>query len=101
MKRIQRIHGEVMGAFMAGSCSDIPFESIIDCIGSQLSKVNLRISEARILNLDGVDTNNPDEAKYVRVVANDGQIDHIFTFALVKRKGLFNVLYLQSAVSIK
>ncbi len=100
-RRVQSIHGKVMEAFMSGSCEGIPFDSIISCVREQLSNVGLSTTEVKLLNLDGVETNDPSEVKYVRAVATDGQVDHIFTFAVVKRKDAYNVLYLQSAVSIK
>ncbi|ABW02583.1 hypothetical protein [Caldivirga maquilingensis] len=100
-RRVQSIHGKVMEAFMSGSCEGVAFDSIVNCVKGQLSNVGLSVTDVKLLNLDGVETNNPDEVKYVRAVANDGQVDHIFTFAVIKRRDTYNVLYLQSAVSIK
>ncbi|MFP3240399.1 MAG: hypothetical protein RXO26_04435 [Caldivirga sp.] len=100
-RRVQQLHGKVMETFMSGSCEGLTFEAIGDCVRGQLSGLGLNVVEVRLLNLDGVETSNPDDVKYVRAVANDGQVDHIFTFAVVRRKNLYNVLYLQSAVSIK
>ena len=100
-RRVQSIHGKVMEAFMSGSCEGVAFDSIVNCVKEQLSNVGLSVADVKLLNLDGVETNNPDEVKYVRAVANDEQVDHIFTFAVVKRRDAYNVLYLQSAVSIK
>ncbi len=100
-RRVQLIHGKVMEAFMSGACEGVAFDSIINCVKGQLSNVGLSVNDVKLLNIDGVESNNPDEVKYVRAVANDGQVDHIFTFAVVKRRDVYNVLYLQSAVSIR
>lgn len=100
-KRVQRIHGKVMEAFMGGSCEGLTFEAIGECVRNQLSGVGLNVTEVKLLNLDGVETSNPEDVRYVRAVADDGQVSHIFTFAVIRRRNLYNVFYLQSAVSIR
>ena len=101
VKRVQKIHGAVMEEFLVNPCEGVPFSSLKECIAERLSKHNLRPVNIQVLNIDGAATDDPNEAKYVRAVCSEGDVDHIFTFALVKRRGLFNVIFMQSAVSIK
>ena len=101
-KAVQKIHSEVMMEFMK-DCSGLEFTDIINCVSEKLRGAGLEVKDIRMLDLDGNQTNEPNSVKYVRAVAtgNIPNVEHIFTFATIKRRDKFNVLFMQSAVNYK
>ncbi|KUO92518.1 MAG: hypothetical protein RXO22_00725 [Thermocladium sp.] len=101
-KAIQKIHSEVMMSFMK-DCSNLDFNDIGSCVASKLRENGLEVLDIRMFDLDGRETNDPSTVKYVRasVKGDLPNIEHIFTFAVIKRRDKFNVLFMQSAVNYK
>ncbi len=101
---IRRLHSDVMYDFLSNACSDIDRDSVISCISDVLSKHGFTISRCTLLSIDGEVVQSPEFARYVRVEArhpDTGNISHIFTFAIIRRRDKYDVLYLQSAVIVK
>ncbi len=86
--------------FMGGKCYDLNGELVIDCVKEALSEVGLRVTSLSLYNLDGNEVSDINNARYLRV-ETQGDIPgrHIFTFAIIKVRDRFRVLYLQSAIS--
>ncbi len=99
-RRIYELHSKVMSEFMGGKCYDIDEALVIDCIREALTGIGLRISDITLFDIDGNITSNIDNAKYVRVTTTSNYVngEQIFTFALIKLRNKYRVLYLQSAV---
>ncbi len=99
-KRVYEIHGKVMNMFMGNQCYDVDPPLVMDCVKNALSDIGLNVKEIMFFDIDGNVTQDINNAKYMRVVATSNGINgrQIFTFALIKYRGKYKVLYLQSAV---
>jgi hypothetical protein len=94
-----------MQEFMSGKCSDIPLDSVEPCVRQVLENLGFHVKEIRYFTLEGNETQNLQEAKYIRVEATHDltasrNVTHIFTFALMKHRDNYKVLYLQSAIKL-
>lgn len=99
-KSTYELHKRVMDSFMNGKCYDIESELIIECIKDALTELGLKINTYSLFDIDGNETQDINNARYVRVEAQEGAPGkHIFTFAIIKVRGKSRVLYLQSAIS--
>ncbi|GAB6945208.1 hypothetical protein [Vulcanisaeta sp. JCM 14467] len=99
-RRVYELHSKVMNEFMGGKCYDVDESLVIDCIRDALTSIGLSINDVTLFDLDGNVTNNISNAKYVRVTTTSNYVsgEQIFTFALIKLRNKYRVLYLQSAV---
>ena len=99
-RRIYELHSKVMNEFMSGKCYDVDEPLVIDCIKDTLAGIGLSINDVTLFDLDGNVTNDISNARYVRVITTSNYVggEQIFTFALIKLRNKYRVLYLQSAV---
>lgn len=98
-KRVYELHKKVMELFMGSKCYDIDGELLIECVKDELAELGLKVITYSLFDIDGNEVNDPNNARYLRV-ETQGPVPgkHIFTFAIIKSRGKFRVLYLQSAV---
>ncbi|WP_229709910.1 hypothetical protein [Vulcanisaeta souniana] len=94
------MHGKVMNMFMGNQCYDVDPPLVMDCVKNALTSIGLNVEEIMFFDIDGNVSQDIDNARYVRAVATSNEINgkQIFTFALIKYRGKYKVLYLQSAV---
>ena len=94
------MHSKVMSEFMGGKCYDVDEDLVLDCIRDALTEVGLRVNDVTLFDIDGNVTNNISNARYVRVTTTSNYVsgEQIFTFALIRSRNRYRVLYLQSAV---
>ncbi len=99
-RKTYELHGKVMNEFMSGRCYDVDEPFVINCIEGVFNGIGLTIKEIALFDIDGNVTNLLENARYVRVVATSKEVggEQIFTLALIKVRGKYRVLYLQSAV---
>ncbi|MGC9180662.1 MAG: hypothetical protein ACP5GZ_10740 [Vulcanisaeta sp.] len=99
-KRVYELHSRVMSEFMGGRCYDVDESLVIDCIKDVLTGIGLSINDVTLFDIDGNVAKDINSAKYVRVTATSNYIngEQIFTFALLKFRDKYRVLYLQSAI---
>ncbi|WP_054857346.1 hypothetical protein [Vulcanisaeta sp. JCM 16159] len=99
-KRVYELHGRVMSEFMGGKCYDIDEPSVISCIKDALASIGLSVKDLIFFDIDGNIVKDLGSARYVRVTAtiDDVSGEQIFTFALLKFRNKYRVLYLQSAI---
>ncbi|ADN51748.1 hypothetical protein [Vulcanisaeta distributa] len=99
-KRVYELHSRVMSEFMGGRCYDVDETLVIDCIRDALTDIGLSVNDVVLFDIDGNVTNEISNAKYVRVTTTSNYVngEQIFTFALIKLRNKYRVLYLQSAV---
>ncbi|WP_054855887.1 hypothetical protein [Vulcanisaeta sp. JCM 16161] len=89
-----------MSEFMGSKCYDVDETLVIDCIKDALTSIGLSVNDVTLFDIDGNVTNNISNARYVRVSTTSNYVngEQIFTFALIKSRNRYRVLYLQSAV---
>ncbi|MFB6470300.1 MAG: hypothetical protein TU36_003585 [Vulcanisaeta sp. AZ3] len=99
-KRVYEIHSKVMKEFMNNKCYDIDENLVIECINNTLSDIGLSVKEVMLFDLDGNITQTVNNARYVKIIATSNEINgkQIFTFALIRYRDKYRVLYLQSAI---
>ncbi len=99
-KRVYEIHGRVMNEFMGSKCYDIDETLVLDCIKDALTDIGLSVKDITLFDLDGNVTQEFSNARYVRVTTTSKEVngEQIFTFALIKIRNKYRVLYLQSAL---
>ncbi|WP_054842533.1 hypothetical protein [Vulcanisaeta distributa] len=99
-RRVYELHSKVMNEFMSGKCYDIDEALVIDCIKDTLTNIGLSVNDIVLFDIDGNVTNEIGNARYVRVTTTSNYVngEQIFTFALIKLRNRYRVLYLQSAV---
>jgi len=95
-------HGEVKRLFEEKPCFDLPKDEVLKCITDRLSSLGYMVLETSLWTLFAEPTEDLDEAKFARVEARypNDEVKHIFTFALLKARGRFRVLFAQSAVVV-
>ena len=103
-RAVSTLHSSVMQEFMRGKCSEVEASLVKQCVKGVLEELGFEIKDFRMFTLDGQETESIEDARYLRVEAThemSGDIIHVFTFALMKHRDKFKVLYLQSAVKVR
>jgi len=103
---VRLLHSSVMSEFSKGACSEVRSEEVKSCVKEVFEQLGFEVKDIRFFTLDGEETVSAENASYVRVEATHElsshlEVTHIFTFALVKRRDKFKVVFLQSAIKVK